>query len=175
MLLFDSKGELFVQKRNPKKAHNPSLFDKSIGGHISFGDRPNYTAMVETVQELQIPSVITVDSIDFVKTLTLLKNFTDRVSILLPMDECFGEIIIQEKQINGVVLTIASKVYMYFGIYTGAVQTVDKEAKGAILYNMDDLKAEIKANPHQFTNDLNYYIHYYSDEIDKFLTTVKNI
>ncbi len=56
IFLFNEHGELLVQKRSNEKAHNPGLLDKSIGGHIQIGDSPQYTVMVETVQELQVPS-----------------------------------------------------------------------------------------------------------------------
>lgn len=69
--IFNSNGKLFVQKRSDQKNHNPGLLDKSIGGHIQFGDSSNYTMMVETVQELQVPSIILQNQTDFLKTYNL--------------------------------------------------------------------------------------------------------
>ena len=64
ILLFNSQGELIVQKRSFDKNHNPGLLDKSIGGHLRYGDTPDYTVMVETIQELQTPSIVLKDKKD---------------------------------------------------------------------------------------------------------------
>lgn len=172
---FDLDGELFIQKRNAHKNHNPGLLDKSIGGHIKYGDTPEYTAMVETVQELQIPSIVTTDKNNFIKTFDLLKSHLNSVAILFPVKKCFGNIVNQEKIIDGRITTIASKIYLYFGVYTGAIKTVDNEAKGILMYDLEDIKQEMQETPNAFTNDLNYFLHYYSDQISKFVKTIKNI
>ena len=70
--MFNSYGEMIIQKRSFDKNHNPGLLDKSIGGHVQFGDTPDYTAMVETIQELQTPSIVLKNENDFVKTFHLL-------------------------------------------------------------------------------------------------------
>lgn len=58
VFIFNSHGQLFMQKRSYHKAHNPGILDKSIGGHVRHTDTPDYTVMVETVQELQTPSIV---------------------------------------------------------------------------------------------------------------------
>jgi NUDIX domain len=58
VFLFTESGELIVQKRSKEKRHNPNLQDKSIGGHVQYGDNPNLTAMIEAIQELQVPSIV---------------------------------------------------------------------------------------------------------------------
>ena len=67
ILLFNSHGEMIIQKRSFDKNHNPGLLDKSIGGHIQSGDTADYTVMVETIQELQTPSIVLKDKNDLNK------------------------------------------------------------------------------------------------------------
>jgi isopentenyldiphosphate isomerase len=174
ILLFDLNGEIFVQKRSKEKRHNPSLLDKSIGGHISFGDSPEYTAMVETVQELQVPSIITKNPNDFVKTLLLLKNYLNNLAILTPVKDCFGKVVILDKYFGSDTVQVANNTFLFFGVYTGAVKTVDKEAKGIIQYSLEDLKDEMQKMPQAFTPDLVYFINYYSQQISEFIALLKN-
>ncbi len=115
IMIFDQKGELFVQKRSSFKKHNPGLLDKTIGGHITFGDTVEYTAMVETVQELQIPSIVTKDMNDFVKTHSLLKPYLNNLSILVPVTECFGKDLTLAKVINGSKVQVIIKLICFLG------------------------------------------------------------
>lgn len=174
ILIFDSKGELFIQKRGISKKHNPGLLDKSIGGHITFGDTPEYTAMVETVQELQIPSIVTKDINNFIKTYNLMKSYLNSISILLPVQSCWGKDITQIKIIDGKEIPVVNKTYLLFGLYSGAVKTVDKEAMGILLYPLKQLKSEMKNSPKSFTNDLDYFINYFSADLSSFISTIIN-
>ncbi|MBN1162932.1 hypothetical protein JXA34_04285 [Patescibacteria group bacterium] len=42
ILLFNEHREMFVQKRSKDKYHNPNLLDKSLGGHIEYGDMEKF-------------------------------------------------------------------------------------------------------------------------------------
>jgi isopentenyldiphosphate isomerase len=82
VFLFTEHGELIVQKRSREKKHNPNLLDKSMGGHIRNGDSPSLTAMFETVQELETPSVVLDNKADFQKAYTTLENYLATTAIL---------------------------------------------------------------------------------------------
>ncbi len=86
VLLFTENKEIILQKRSPKKSHNPYLIDKTVGGHIQYGDSVFYTAMIESVQELKIPSVTLRDGEDFMRTLTTLRNYLENVAVLELID-----------------------------------------------------------------------------------------
>lgn len=174
ILLFDLKGELFIQKRSKEKRHNPRLLDKAVGGHVSYGDSPEYTAMVETVQELQIPSIIANNTNEFAKTLNLLKGYLNSLAILVPVKDCSGKILVLDKIFGEQMISVANNTFLFFGVYTGAVKTVDKEAKGIIQYSLVDLEEEIAENPVAFTSDLIYFINYYSEQIKEFIDLLKN-
>lgn len=119
IFLFDMEGELFVQKRSSTKNHNPGLFDKSVGGHIQFGDDSNYTSMVETVQELQVPSIALYSDADFQKTLSLLQSYLDTVAVIKHV-KTFTDVF--EKVIDGQVRHIANQKHLFFGVYNGSVK-----------------------------------------------------
>jgi isopentenyldiphosphate isomerase len=52
MHLFNSKGELFLQKRSLTKDLLPGYWDTSVGGHVSPGESANEALKRETLEEL---------------------------------------------------------------------------------------------------------------------------
>lgn len=126
VLLFNEAGQLIVQKRSSNKAHNADLMDKSIGGHITHGDLPNFTVMLETVQELQVPSIVLNDDEDFDKTFHVLKDYTNTTAIV---KHFATELVFLSKIIDDEEIVIANKTYLYVGIYEGSVKNIDREAK----------------------------------------------
>ena len=52
MHLFNSKGELFLQKRAMTKDLLPGYWDTSVGGHVSPGESPEEALKRETFEEL---------------------------------------------------------------------------------------------------------------------------
>jgi len=168
--IFNEAGELFVQKRANEKNHNPGLLDKSIGGHIQDRDSADYTVMVETVQELQVPSIVLRSTEDFNKTYTLLREYLNTISIIEHIDSGVVEI---PKVIKGEDIVISIKFHLYFGIYGGRIKTVDQEAKGVLQYSLDDLEIEMKKFPDAFTNDLQFFVKEYRPQMERFLKQTK--
>lgn len=50
--LFNTKGELFMQKRVKTKDIQPGKWDTSVGGHVSVGETPDEALARETREEL---------------------------------------------------------------------------------------------------------------------------
>lgn len=171
IFIFNSSQELLVQKRSYDKAHNPGLLDKSIGGHVRFGDTPDYTVMVETVQELQTPSIVLKNTEDFKKTLILLNEYLTTIAII---KHSKSKIYILSKIIDGKKVTVANKIHAYFGIYDGSIKTVDREAKGVLFYTIDELKEEMKKFPKTFTDDMHALVPAYKDEIYDFFKFISS-
>ena len=88
---------------------------------------------METIQELQVPSITLRTAEDFSKTYTLLKDYLTTVAVIRHINT---QIIELQKDIKGRIIPILNKVHLYFGIYDGAVKTVDREAKGVLLYSL---------------------------------------
>jgi len=56
VLVFNSKGELFLQKRAMNKTVQPGKWDTSVGGHVDAGEDYESAAVRETAEELGIIS-----------------------------------------------------------------------------------------------------------------------
>lgn len=52
--IFNSKGELFLQKRSYKKDVQPNKWDSSVAGHIDLGETPVIAALREAKEELNL-------------------------------------------------------------------------------------------------------------------------
>ena len=88
VLIFHEDGTLLIQQRSNQKAQNADLLDKSIGGHVRYGDQPDYTVMVETVQELQVPSITLRTEADFRKTYLLLRGYISSIPLIVWAAHC---------------------------------------------------------------------------------------
>jgi len=168
VFIFNKSGELLVQKRSYSKSHNAGLLDKSVGGHVRFGDTPDFSVMVETVQELQAPSVVLKDFADFKKAYSLFRGYLSTIAVV---QQVATKICILDKVIRGEKVKIANKINLYFGVYGGSVRPADREAKGVILYSLDELEKEMKKIPDAFTPDIHFLYAEFGSEMRKFLQT----
>jgi len=55
--LFNEKGELFLQKRAATKDLLPGMWDTSVGGHVSPGERPEEALRRESEEELGLKQI----------------------------------------------------------------------------------------------------------------------
>lgn len=170
VFIFNTSGELLVQKRSYDKFHNPGLLDKSIGGHVRYGDTADYTVMVETVQELQTPSIVLKNKADYNKTMVLLKDYLTTIAII---QHSHTNIYHLEKIINKEKVIIANKVHAYIGLYEGSVRPVDREAKGILFYRLEELDQEMASAPQTFTSDFHVLLKALRPEMDKFIAVLK--
>lgn len=170
VFIFNGSDELIIQKRSYDKAHNAGLLDKSVGGHIRYGDTADYSVMVETVQELQTPSIVLKNTKDFNKTLILLNDYLTTIAVVKHSE---SKIYLMDKIINGKTIKIANKIHAYFGIYDGRIKPVDKEAKGMLYYTLAELDEEMKKFPDTFTHDMHVLIKSLRPEINDFLKLMK--
>lgn len=170
VFLINVSWEIILQKRSSSKGHNSNLMDKSIWGHIVHWDSPNFTVMLETVQELQVPSIVLKDKQDFYKTFFVLKDYLTSTSIIKSVDTFFWVI---PKKINWELIEVWNKTHLYLWIYWGSVKNVDKEAKWILFYSLEELEAEMEETPELFTNDLHFYLKKHRTEIVDFINFIK--
>lgn len=170
ILLFNHDGEVMLQKRSSKKRHNPNLLDKSIGGHMRFGEDRNFEVQVEMIQELAVPAIIMEKIEDFEKTYSLLKDYTSNTALVQHVDTNIKKSI---KIIDDEEVQIANKFNFYIGVYSGSIKPADKEASGVLFYKLDDLRDEIKNMPQLFTHDLQFFLKEYKERIDAFLEYIR--
>lgn len=57
VLVFNSKGDLFLQKRSMRKDIQPGKWDTSVGGHLAVGETYEEAARREMAEELGIRDV----------------------------------------------------------------------------------------------------------------------
>lgn len=169
VFLFNEHGELIIQKRSKTKSHNPNLLDKSIGGHVQHWDNPNLTAMIETIQELQTPSIVLENRDDFLRTFDVLREYTTTTAVMQYIETRDFESI---KVMQGERISIGNRAHIYFGTYAWRVKNVDKEAKWILYYSLDELKDEIESRGDIFTEDLRYILTHYEAEMRTFITLV---
>lgn len=55
--VFNSQGELFLQKRSATKDIQPNKWDSSVGGHIDLGETPEQAAIREAREEIGIENI----------------------------------------------------------------------------------------------------------------------
>lgn len=166
IFLFNESWELILQKRASHKNHNPSLIDKSIWWHIKNGDIPDFTVMLESVQELQVPSIVLRNHNDFLKTYGVLDDYLTSISVIEHIDT---KIIQLPKIIDWKEVIIANKTHIYMWVYGWSVKNVDREAKWILFYNLEELKKELKEFPKMFTEDLHYYLRNYESNFKEMI------
>lgn len=162
VFIVTSGGELLLQKRSADKRHNARLIDKTLGGHISYGDDPDYTVMVETVQELLVPSIVLKDEEDFTKTHSLLQRYLTTVALIRHVETKEFKL---AKIVDGKSYIVNNVVHVYFGMYDGSTKPADKESAGMLYIKLDDLDDEIAAAPDQFTDDIKVLFAEYKDRL----------
>ena len=59
ILIFNSSGELFLQKRSRWKDRHPLLWDSSAAGHVEAGEEYDATAVRELQEELGVTAALT--------------------------------------------------------------------------------------------------------------------
>lgn len=166
ILLFTPEGEIILQKRSPRKKHNPGLVDKTIGGHVQFGNSALYTAMYETLQELEVPSIVLPDFDEFHKAYRLLRDYLKTTSLIYNVD---SRIVPSKKLFSEGEIVISNKYNLYFGVYGGSIRPADREASGILFSKLEDLKADMEKAPDMYTHDLRFFLDKYEAKISKFL------
>ena len=140
--------------------------DKTIGGHIVFGDSPAYTVMAETLQEMQVASFVLESEEDFKRTYRLLKKHIGNSAHVQFIE---SRTYTSEKIINKETVQIANKYHFYLGVYIGSIKPADKEASGILYYDYPTIQEEIAENPEMFTADLKFFLNKYEAKISQFL------
>ena len=58
LLLMNSQGRIYLQKRSYLKSENSNLYDKTIGGHVSAGTTPELTVVKECPESFASTAVV---------------------------------------------------------------------------------------------------------------------
>lgn len=159
VLLMNSLGRIYLQKRSEFKDDNPNLYDKTVGGHVAAGDTFELTVVKECAEELGFPATI-LSGKDFQRA-TKSVDLTI-IGIFKKIDYIpnFESLRIQ-KDGSSFIQPYISEIYI--GYYDGAIRFADGESCGVETFSIDQLKKDISNNPSKFTEDLKFMINKYSD------------
>ncbi|MFA7244248.1 MAG: NUDIX domain-containing protein [Patescibacteria group bacterium] len=161
LLLLNTDGRIYLQKRSRIKPENPGLYDKTVGGHLSSGGHWEITVVRECAEELGIPVAVISDE-DFSKAVksTNLEVIGLVKKLLGPADLDSERTSIDGKKFIQPYITC-----YYIGYYNGVLKFVDGESCGIEVFSMDELLHEIDKNPDSFTPDLKFMIERFKDEL----------
>lgn len=134
LILMNSSGRIYLQKRSKIKSENPGLFDKTIGGHVSKGHDWNITVIKECAEELGFPvAVLTKDEFKKAKGSTDL----DTIGLSVKVDQInnFESIRIDDKG-NKFIQPFITAIYI--GYYDGPIRFADGESSGKEVFSLED-------------------------------------
>lgn len=156
VLILNSKGRIYLQKRGATKSENANLYDKTVGGHIANSETKTVTVTKECAEELGFPAVVLSE-----------KEFNDSVSSL---DVSVVGVLRQVGESQNFLSTRKSKdgdflqpfiTYFYIGYYDGSILFKDGESSGLETFSLEELEEQLKTNPEKFTEDLKYMVKHY--------------
>lgn len=165
LILMNSKGGIYLQKRSNAKKENPGLYDKTIGGHVYKGHTWELTVVKECAEELGFPAAVLGG-----------KEFNEAVkNVDLRVIGVFKKIS-QNSNFNSVRITKKGGKFIepfitnfYLGYYDGSLRFADGESSGVEVYKLKELKKEIEKTPEKFTEDLKYMV----KKFGKYLKPIK--
>ncbi|MBN1156621.1 NUDIX domain-containing protein [Candidatus Woesearchaeota archaeon] len=157
LILMNSRGRIYLQKRSRLKKYNLDLYDKTVGGHVKANETWNATVIKECSEELGFPATV-VEPKEFdrmVKTVDL-----NTSGILKKVDEInnFQSVRIMNDGKRFMQPWISA---MYVGYYDGSMKFKDCESCGIETFSLEELDEEIKRNPDKFTEDIKFMINKY--------------
>ncbi len=170
LLLFNEKGELILQKRAKDKRHNPNMIDKSIWGHVNVWDLPNHTVMIETVQELEVPSFVLQTHQEFMRNYDILDIYLKSMALIKYIDT---RVLYMKRVFDKEVIPVVSNTNFYLWVYNWKVNNIDWEAQWIIYYDIDTLQEEMEQFPDMFTDDLHVLFREFWKDIENFVKIIK--
>jgi len=161
LLLLNSDGRIYLQKRSNSKEENAGLYDKTVGGHVLAGQTWDITLVKESAEELGFPIAL-VSSQDFKEAIKNTDLSVIGLANVLEYNENFLSTRIKK---DGSKIIQPSMTTIYIGYYDGAIRFKDGEASGIEVFSLDELKQEISTKPEKFTEDLKFMIQKYESVI----------
>ena len=161
VVLLNSQGRIYLQKRSSLKNYNPSLYDKTVGGHVPTGYSFENATTKECAEELGFPATI-VEVSDFMEVVKNVDLHVIGIFKKIDFIENYQSVRI-DKDRNIIIQPVITAVYL--GYYDGAIRFVDGEASGVEVFSLSELQAEINKNPDKFTDDIKFIVQSYSNKL----------
>ena len=157
VLILNSKGRIYLQKRSTLKSQNSGLYDKTVGGHVNCSQSYDVTVIKECAEELGFP-VAVIKKEEFEDTLKSVDLTTVGIITQIKIDENFVSKRIMKDNSYFNQPTINA---IYIGYYNGSIKFVDGESSGIEVMSTEELDNEIKLNSNKFTEDLKHLFNQY--------------
>lgn len=159
ILLMNSLGRIYLQKRSSLKKENANMYDKTVGGHVTSSNSFELTVVKECAEELGFPSTIVsedefknaINSIDL-KIIGILKKIDYLPNFMSKRILEGGTNFIQPYMTE-----------IYIGYYDGPIRFADGESSGIETFSLKEIQKEIEENPNKFTEDIKYMVENYSN------------
>ncbi|MFH1789932.1 MAG: NUDIX domain-containing protein [bacterium] len=164
LLLMNSSGRIYLQKRSKIKTENAGKYDKTVGGHVSAGDSFNMTVIRECAEELGFPATV-LEPEEFEKA-TKVTNL-DIIGLFKKI-EYLPNFLSKRTSNDNSEFIQPHMTSIYFGYYDGPIKFVDGESSGIEVFSLEELKENIKENPNKFTEDIKFMVKKY----EKFLVPI---
>jgi len=160
LLLLNSNGRIYIQRRNELKPENPGLYDKTIGGHVKAGHTWYMSVVQECHQELGFPAVVLSDD----EFRTAIKHTDLRIiGLFRRVDFIENFISVRKSKVGDFKQPYITTFYI--GYYDGSIRFCDGESTGIEVFTLKQLQDRMKKSPELFTEDLKFMIKRYSKYI----------
>ncbi len=157
LILMNSSGRIYLQKRSRIKKANSGKYDKTVGGHVSAGDSFDMTVIRECAEELGFPAAVLPPE-EFEKA----TKVTDLSVIgIFQKIEYLPDFKSDRILNDGTKMIQPHMTSMYYGYYDGPIRFVDGESSGIEVFSLDELKEDIENNPEKFTDDIKFMLKKY--------------
>ncbi|MBN1385744.1 NUDIX domain-containing protein [Candidatus Woesearchaeota archaeon] len=140
VLLMNSNGRIYLQKRSKHKEVNPGCYDKTLGGHVPASHSWDLTLIRECAEELGFPAtVLSIDEFDKAIKVTDLSV----IGIFKKIDY-IKDFKSKRKTRNGDYVDQPWMTTIFFGYYDGAIRFVDGESTGIEVFSLSELQEDLK-------------------------------
>src|SRR3989338_4840052 len=139
LLLMNSKGRVYLQKRSKLKEENPNRYDKTIGGHVIRGDSFEMTVIRECAEELGFPASI-LPSKEFEKAIHVTNLGVVGIIKKIDFMDTFNSVRVSSRGTKFIQPFINA---MFIGYYDGAIRFIDGESSGIEVFSLKDLESDI--------------------------------
>ena len=159
ILMMNSQGRIYLQKRSKQKKENPGLYDKSVGGHVPKGFTWDMTVIKECAEELGFPAAI-LGAVEFEEAVKVTNLAI--IGLFRKVEEIsdFESLRIVQRGESFVQPYISA---MYIGYHDGSIRFIDGESSGIEVFSLAELEDEIKHNPTKFTEDIKFMVRRYGN------------
>jgi hypothetical protein len=160
VLMMNSNGCIYAQKRSAFTRQNAGLYDKTIGGHVHFGHTVHVTLVRKCSEELGIPAAI-LEPKEFNQAIMC----TD-LKIIGLFKEVGQDKNYQSKRTVKDFECIQPVITTFIvGYYDGPIRFMEHQSSGIELLNPNHLLEDLRSHPERYTDDLRDFLKLYSKHL----------